>query len=290
MPAYFENFPLIRYGNTYARNITSRPGITAEVLKNSYVYYPYDIETEMRADLLSYHYYQDSLASWVFYLSNNIIDPFYQWYKSNEQVNNLIASKYGSLSEAVQRIKYWKVNWVGDDTILTTEQYNALTVNLTTGVNQKKYWQPIYNEQQIIGYRRKKLNMIVDTNRFIALDNIVYSSNTEYINDEKVYQTSGGAIIATGFVSFSSDNLILKNISGTFSNTMPVVGESSLAVSNFTSSKILSQNFPQQEASYWEPVSFYDYEIESNEQMKTINVIDANYLTNIQDNIKKVFK
>jgi len=291
MSAYFENFPLIRYGNTYARNIAVRPGITSEVLKNTYVYYPYEIKSEMRADLLSHYYYNDPLSSWVFYISNNIIDPFYQWYKSNEQVNNLIESKYGSLAKAVQQIKYWKVNWPEDDTILTVDQYNALTVNTSTGVNQKKYWSPVYSENnRVTGYVRRKLNTTVESNKFISLD-VTFTSGNSFNTEERVIQTSGGAISASGFVSFSTDDtLILKNINGTFSNTLSVTGEDSSSVATFTSATTISRSFPEQEAQYWSSVSMYDYEIEQNESMKSINVIDNKYLADIQDNIKKVFR
>lgn len=291
MAAYFENFPLVRYGNTYARNIAVRPGITSEVLKNAYVYYPYEIKSDMRADLLSHYYYNDSLSSWVFYISNNIIDPFYQWYKSNEQVNNLVESKYGSLSKAVQQIKYWKVNWPGDDTILTVNQYNALTVNVSTGVNQKKYWTPVFSENnQIAGYRRKRLETTVETNKFVSLD-ITITSGNNFTSDERVIQTSGGSVTASGFVSFSSDDtLVIKNIGGTFSNTLSVTGEDSNTIATFTEATVISRSFPEQEAQYWSSVNMYDYEIEQNESMKSINVIDNKYLANIQDNIKKVFK
>lgn len=290
MAAYFENFPLVRYGNTYARNIAIRPGITSETLKNVFVYYPYEIKSEMRADLLSHYYYNDPLASWVFYISNNIVDPFFQWYKSNQQVNNLIESKYGSLSKALQKIKYWKVNWQDDDRILTENEYQALTVNVNTGVNQKKYWVPIYSGNKVVGYKRRRLVNTVETNKFISLDT-TFTSGNSFTIDEKVYQSSGGAVTAYGFVSFSTDEtLTIKNISGTFSNTLSVVGEDSNSVATFTTTTTISRSFPEQESQYWYSVSMYDYEIEQNESMKSINVIDNKYLGNIEDNMRKVFR
>jgi len=293
MAGYFENFPLIRYGNTYARNITTRVGVTEETLRNAYAYYPYELKKELRPDSLAHFYYGDVLNNWIFFISNNIIDPYYQWYNTNEEINALIESKYGSLVKALQRIHHWEVNWIEDDRVISPSVYNSFVVNVSAGVDQKKYWVPIYDLNSfIVGYERKKVNYRVDTNRIISLNTTITSGNTFTI-DERVIQSSGGIVSAAGFVDFkstSNDQLVLKNISGTFSNTSLLIGEDSSTQASFTTLTTLSQSFPTQEAEYWSPISLYDYELDQNEQRRTINVIDKNFISEIESSLARALK
>jgi hypothetical protein len=289
MAAYFENFPLIRYGDVYARNITVRPALLQNVLKNTYVFYPYEISEDTRADLLSFYYYNDSLMSWVFYLSNNIIDPYYQWYSSNEAMNTLINQKYGSLQNASSKVHHWEVNWLGDDRTLTPGEYNQLIVNPLTNVNQKKYWQPEINQQGLIfQYKRKKINFIVDTN-VIVKANINLLSLNNFNANEKINQVVGNVITAFAFVDFVNDDLLIfKNLSGGINlNSGVWVGEESNASAMLTSIETIN-NIPQQEQIYWKPVSFYDYELEENEKKRSINIIDNSFTKQINLSLRNV--
>lgn len=289
MAAYFENFPLIRYSNTYARNIATRAAFSDDVIKNRYVYYPYELKTELRPDLLSSYYYENPFQDWIILVSNKIIDPYYQWYLSNEDLNNLIESKYGSLSSSSSKIHHWEVNWLGDDTIITSGQYQALTINTLQGINEKKYWQGIFDVNgNISSFKRKELELQVEINKLVNFD-ITLASNTQFANEEKVFQLSGSVVSAFGYTSFSNTSLLtLKNVSGTFSNTSPLIGEESSASASFTQSTLLSSSFPEQEAQYWNPVSFYDYEIGENEKKRTVYLIDKSFSKDVQRTFEAV--
>ncbi|NBP56714.1 hypothetical protein EBU71_09315, partial [bacterium] len=52
---------------------------------------------------------------------------------------------------------------------------------------------------------------------------------------------------------------------------------------NITDVTTLSSPIDNTEASYWESVSWYDYENELNESRKTIRLIDKQYLSQIED-------
>jgi hypothetical protein len=293
MASYFENFPIVRYGNTYARDITSRVGITKEVLKNQYVFYPYEIKNNMRADSLAQFYYDDVLNNWIFYIANDIVDPYYQWYNSTEELNRLIETKYGSLSNALRQIHHWEVNWLGDEREISPSVYNSFIVNVNTGVDQKKYWTPIFDTSGfVVSYKRKKFDLQVSVNQLVSLDTTITAGNS-FFNEERVIQTSGSVVVASGFVNYKAednDSLVLKNITGNFSNASIIVGEDSNTQASFTTIKVLSRSFPAQESEYWSPVSFYDYEIGENEKRRTINVIDNKFTEQIEQNLISVFK
>lgn len=288
MSGYFQNFPIVRYGNTYARNITARIAFNEEVVKQSYVYYPYEMQSEMRPDTVAHYYYNDSFSDWVFIVGNTIIDPYYQWYQSNENLNNSIDKKYGSVLSAATGIHHWKVNWLGDDRIITTSEYGALTVNFTTGENLKKYWVPLYNDQGMVtGYKRKALDVEVETNKVVSLD-ITFSSGNTFTTGERVYQSVGSTVTAYAFVKFSNTTtLTVKNVVGTLSNTYNVIGESSNSVASFTTANTIARSFPESESSYWSYVSNYDYEIEENEKRRTINVVDKRYITDVNNALRE---
>lgn len=290
MPApYFENFPLVKYSNSYAVNITARVAFTEESLRSSFSYYPYELKFDTRADLLSHYYYNDSTADWIIYYTNKVVDPYYGWYTTDENLNNLIEKKYGSLESAVNKIDHWEVNWLGDDTIISPSQYNSLVVNASTGVNQKKYWMPIFSEADIvIGYKRKPLDTTVKFNAQVAY-NVTYSSNTVHTKDERVVQTSGALVTASGFVQFANTStLILTNTSGSFSNTLPLVGESSNVSATYTTSNTINRSFPSQEAIYWKSVSSYENEIKLNEEKRSIYIIDKRYISDVQSTFENL--
>jgi len=290
MQGYFENFPLIRYGDVYARNIIQRAALTEEVLKNQYVFYPYDIQSDLRADLMAHYYYNNSYSEWIFYLANNIIDPYYQWYLNDEQLNNLIEKKYGSLINSTTKIHRWQVNWLGDDTTITTQQYNTLVVDVVLGINQKRYWAPIFNNSDIVGYKRKQLDLNVDTNVNVKISSST-ALQTNFIVGEKVYQTSGTLISGYGFVGAQlEDGLMIKNVFGNLQIGEVLIGEESGSTFTVSDLFVVSRSFPQQESQYWEPISFFDYEIEKNEQSKSINVIDKQYVKNVHSSLKSVLE
>ena len=90
MQRYFENFPKIQYSNNSVLDITKRVTILNSVSSNPYAFYPYELEVHERPDQFSGRYYQDPFQSWLLYLSNKIVDPYYEWYLSDDEFNNFI--------------------------------------------------------------------------------------------------------------------------------------------------------------------------------------------------------
>jgi Base plate wedge protein 53 len=165
---YFQNFKSISYGNNQVVDITERAVILSNLQRNPFVYYPQDITNGARADQLAYSYYEDSYTSWIIYLSNNIIDPYYEWYLDDYQFNNFIADKYGSVQKASEKIAYYINNWI-DQNDTTIAAFEAMTAG------QQKYWEPIYNNfGKITSYSRKKQDWKVETNRVMGYEPVSF--------------------------------------------------------------------------------------------------------------------
>lgn len=286
---YFEKFPIISYSNSQVVDITRRTTLLNKVFENPYVYYPYDLSDEERAEQLSARYYEDPFQSWILYLVNNIVDPYYEWYLTESQLYELSEKKYGSYFIANQKIKNYKNDWAGKENI-SVSAYDALTVGM------KKYWEPVYGvAENIVSYKRTEKDWTKNTNKIAS-----YAvSNTSFISDEICNIVFNGSYSGTGQIeSISSNTIFLKHLSGTFlSNSTVVISGSSYIYGTesgvntvFTSATSIANNIPADEEAYWAPVTYFNYERDKNEFNRTIRVLEKNYSQQISDNLKQLLK
>lgn len=284
MTKYFETFPIAQYNNQYCRQITSRAALTREAAKNTAAFYPYQIQQSERPDTLSHLYYEDSSLEWLLFFSNDIIDPYYEWYLNDEQFNKMIVSKYGSLASAQQKTRHFEVSWLNDSSRKTIAEYNLLSSVYPT--NLKQYWAPQVDEyDQVVAYVRKRMDTKVSTNKVMQLN---VSNIAGYVQGEIVYQVSGSAVTASAEIDvIGADYLLVKHVYGTFS-VASLIGQDSGTSQSLTSSALIKQNIPTAEEAYWTGVSFYDYELSLNEQRKSVRVIDRGFADNARASLKAV--
>lgn len=323
---YFEKFPLINYTNNAVVNITQRAEILNSVMNTPYVFYPLDINNGIRPDQIADKLYNDTYKSWILYLSNKIIDPYYQWYLQPDDFNEYLKKKYniGSTDILKQKITFYRNNWYEIDNI-TVAGYNALSGD------QKEYWQPVYgNSSTPLSYQRKKEDWIVNTNKIVR-----YTVNNapQFIKNEIVkihlfyapgYTGRGQVVIA------NSSSVTLQHISGysmkeefnennftfTQTETPKIDSEHTIYVdeaSNILSlepfvlgpysrlygtesnanvqvydTNLIQTNISNTVFEYWSPVAIYDMETENNEYNKSINVLDPSYSIQISKELKKL--
>jgi hypothetical protein len=211
------------------------------------------------------------------------VDPYYDWYMDSNSFKNFITNKYGSLTVAKRNIKFFRSNYVSDDSMISTGTYNGLSSN------QKRFWYPIVGaDNNVIRYERKKEDIIFQTNKTQQLS-ISIVGNTSFSTNEYIYQTSGAVTVSSGTVSFSNSTVcIVSNIGGTISTSYNLNGGDSLANATVSSVVTLSTDIDPEIQSYFESVSFYDYETEANEKKKNIRLIDVAYVSEIERQFKKL--
>lgn len=286
---YFEKFPVINYSNAQVVDITRRAVLIDKVSRNPYVYYPYELAEQERADQFSSRYYEDPFQSWIIYLTNKITDPYYEWYLSESQLADFCEKKYGSYYLAQQKTKHYSNSWENSSNI-DISAYNALTVGA------KKYWEPVYGASgSITSYKRAEKNWVLNTNKIASYT----VSNTSFINDEICNIVFNINFKGSGQVQAVSGNTVfLKHLSGTFLSNSSVAitgssyiyGTESAVNTVFTTATSIANNIPADEESYWSPVTYYQYETEKNEFNKTIRVLEKNYSQLISDNLKDLLK
>jgi hypothetical protein len=321
---YFEKFPIITYSNTQAIDITRRTAILEKIQSNPYVFYPYEISSEERADQFSYRYYQDPYYSWLVYMSNKIVDPYYEWYLNEDQFDSFITKKYGSIPDAQQSIYYYKNNWEADqERSIPLSVYNALTND------EKPYWSPNFNAGgQPTSYNRTQKNWERDTNKMVAyivnatpyqLETLSYdeivnivvdpetTGNGQFVisNTETVTVTvSIPNSVYTNTYTYDVSRVYLQHMRGYFSPQQNVTFTANSYLYGTTSGinvaidvvyantinaiavHTLADNIPDDLDVYYSPVTYYDYEYAKNEYNKTIKVFESSYAQQTANELK----
>lgn len=286
---YFINFPIINYNSVNAVNITERVVFLNNALKNPYIFYPYDITDNERAEQFTNRYYGDSYKSWILYLGNQMTDPYYDWYMNTDDFNGFINLKYGSVQLAQSKIKYYENNWYNGGSI-AVNIYDDLPNSLL------KYWEPVYgNMNNINSYQRKMLPQTITTNSVRSYT----VSNTLFLTDEVVNivfnnnYSGQGQIVS---VNANTDTIYVQHVSGTtlsnnivtISGNSYIYGQESNVNTVFTTTNDVIDNLLPEEVIYWSPVSYYDYETAKNEYNKSIIVLDSAYAANVANSLKNL--
>lgn len=288
---YFRNFPLISYNNKTVRDITKRAKIETNptIPESPYVFYPYEIKNNFRSDHIAEYYYEDSYLDWLIYMSNDVVDPYYDWYLPNDDVEALIERQHGPLDISQRKVKYYINNWAIDDTQLTPSYYNNTLAN-----SHKKYYTPVFGiSTKITSYKRKADNTVTNINR-IQEYTIANTSSYAFITGELVNLRAAGseATIGVGEVEMANSSIIrIKNVSdNTSANstiTKDFLGTISGATASANSMTITFENFSNSEVIFWEPITYYDYEHIRNERKKKIRLIGDGLHDLIIDEFKK---
>jgi hypothetical protein len=280
---YFENFPIINYSNTNVVDITKRVALLESVSKNPYVFYPYELDVHERADQFSYRYYEDAFQSWLLYLTNKIVDPYYEWYLSETEFNDFLEKKYGSVYAAQTKIKNYRNSWIGDENISVSE-YNALPAG------KKDYWEPIIGASNVIvSYSRKKIDWEVNTNKIMTY---TVNSSNGFVVDEVVDIVYDVNTTGKGQVLSITDGVLnIQHVSGTYDqNNGYIYGTESNSNTNFTTVVTSASNIAEEEQVYWAAVTYYDFETFKNEYNKTVRILDNRYNGLAIVNMKELMK
>lgn len=267
MSRYFSRFPLVDYNGTPAKNILARVDFTDQTKKDIYVNFDYVLQDgSTRPDILSFNYYNSTQYDWLIYMTNNIIDPYHDYYKSQADFRNYIDGKYGSAEVAKEKILFYRNDWAPDESLISEPVYNNLSIVV------KKYWKPKINTtNQIVGYERIKEDWIVSTNRIVQLT--VSADISGFVVGDIINQSS---VDASGTLVSKDDDagiLIVQHVDGAYAIS---------AEDDITNVVILKENISTLEASFWAPVSAYEYEEEQNELKKYISLIKADYVPDVE--------
>jgi hypothetical protein len=289
---YFSKFPLTQYANNIVVNIIERAKLTNSVINNPYIYYNYEIKEGERPDQIADFYYNDQYMDWLLYLSNQIVDPYYEWYLPEDTFNSYLVKKYNlgtniNISKLKNKVYYYKNNWYNESRI-TVSDYNALPYN------HHRYWQEVYNDfGNIVSYTRKRNDWTIKTNNIISYTYLNEIPNNFIVNEIVSVHYSNTHVGKGQVASSNSSHVVLQHLSGYvfFSSgySSPYVyGTESGANVVFNAATSLANNIVVGEEIYWDPISIYDYERIQNESKKSIKVLDRGLSMQVSESLTKL--
>jgi hypothetical protein len=285
---YFNKFPITNYSNNYVVDITKRATMLETVSSNPYIFYPYELSTYERPDQFSHRYFGDAYKSWILYLTNKIVDPYYEWYLTQDQFRDFLQKKYGTSQNAVQKIKYYRNDWYNAKDI-TVIRYDSLTPVL------QKYWKPIYLNDVVTSYTRKQNDWEINTNKIASYG----VANTAFVKDEICDVYFNANQVGRGQITFTGNNEIylqhvsgyyLSNSSVSITGSSYIYGKESGVNTSISSTSLISSNLLPEEEIYWSAITYYDYEHEKNEYNKSIRILDKRLSDTVVNNLTDVMK
>lgn len=286
---YFNKFPLINYNGHLAVNLLTRAQLSDQTRAQRSVFYPYTIKDYDRVDNLSENYYDSPEYSWLIWMTNDMIDPYYDYPLSDEDFDAYVTDKYTSIALANRKIKYYRTKWANEEGVISVSQYNGLNDSF------KKYFNPVVDVNYgITGYSRRKADITVNTNKTVQ---ITFTSATgTFIAGEEIYRSSNTSIYAeclhpavpvadVGTTKYIS----IQHVVGAFDAGNVIVGKQSGATATIaTATTVLgSETLASTEADYWEAVSCYDFEYELNQRKKQIKLLDSRYRNTIEAELQR---
>lgn len=285
---YFGNFPQTTYSNTTVVDISRRVKIVDKSKSSPYNFAPYDITFHLRSDQIAEYYYENSFLDWLIYVSNDVVDPYYGWYVREDQLDELIRTKYGSTETAKRKIKCFVNNWYehAEEEIQVSYYENNLAREL------KKYFDPNYSESgKILSYKRRRVDHTMNTNRILDFGVSSWVSGNNYTTGELLKIWQPGEQVGSGEVVFSNSSVIrVQSVLGnTTANTITntyLVGETSTSNAQVDSVETVIENISTNESVYWSPMYFYDWENIKNEQNKTIRLVDRSVVPFVLNEVR----
>lgn len=275
---YFNKLPTIVYDNSVAVNILARAKLSDNVKGDRNALLPYTLSDGDRMDLVSHAYYGDPGYSWLVWFSNETVDPYYDMPLTDVDFNDYITTKYGSVPLAQRKIAFYRTNGNSDDSKISIAEFN----NLTNG--RQKYWAPDLDYLlNLKGYVRNTDIQTINTNRIgtLTLSTVV---GTFKIGEE--IQQSGTVYAFSTYVS--NNELTVQHINGDFTVDSTIRGVESGATATIASrNNAVTSTLAYTDSTYWEPVTFYDFELQQNQQKREILLLDSRYRNQVEQDLKR---
>jgi hypothetical protein len=291
---YFSKFPIIRYDGYRVRNITSSARLVDKYVNLPYSYDTREVTEGERADSVADSHYGDPYMTWLIYYANRIVDPYYDWHLTEEQLATLVEAKHGSTEEANRRISHFRTNWYDDYRELTPGQFDAMFGDYTSP--HSSYWNPTFTSdgRRVVSYVRKQVDYVAATNKIARIG----VSNSSFSIGDLVEFYSGGTATGSAEVERASDGYIdVKNLLGSVANGHVVdVYDGSGPTSNVTNYNAASNtqantwtitNISDEEYVYWSPVTELDVEREKNESVRHVRLVDPRMAVKVADRLEE---
>ncbi len=276
---YFNKHPIIDYNGNSARNILARAAINVPSINELTNYYPYTMKDGERADVIADKYYGHPDFAWLVWLSNTVVDPFYQTGISEADFAQLVISRFGSVERAQRQIAYWRTDKTGDEQQLSPSDFFALPAPV------KKYFRPNIDQfGRPVEYVRTEEQWLVATNKIVL---ITVSDPSGFEVGEEVFETGNDYAFV---VDRSDSSITVNHVIGELELGDLLTGRQSGHQQVITSIDTVTQDISDVEAVYYSPVSAYQDLLEKFEAFKEIRLVENSLSARAASELKNVLQ
>ena len=250
--SYFKHYPTTKYAGYDILDLTRRVKLENIVGSGALDYMSYTVAEGEKPEDVAFYYYDDPSLAWLVLLSNDIVDAFTEWPKSEANLQRHIQTKYASQAGATgQAVTDWTKNeTITSNIIHYQSQFDEdIRINRASFVAYGNSWtHPI--DKMVVG-EEYTINEIGD---------VAISTWQAITGAQNIFE--GQTFIAQQ----SGENVL-------FSDTTSVTGSSATN--------------PARE---FYPVRAYDYEFNLNEERRDIQLINKGYVPTILDQLETILK
>lgn len=156
MTQYFSNFPSIQYklpgmpNSLLVTDVTKRFVLRDFYRRSLIDFYRYDVIEGQRPDNIAYEFYGDSDLDWLILLPNEMLDPYYEWPRTQNELNQYIRNRYGSVSNAEATVHHYEQIIQNNSTARTPEGEILDIPEKTLIVDQTTYTSLSPSERKLI--------------------------------------------------------------------------------------------------------------------------------------------
>lgn len=275
--SYFAKFPKVLYSvNKEQTNPKLVPDMLARVkfidsiISNQNLFFKYEIKGGETPEQIAYRVYGDPEKHWILLLVNQLIDPQFDWALGPYDFEEHIKQKYASQNVSLKTTESYPANYTVGEIAYQGSTYDKSTAEGTivaydsgTKTIQLKFAsQVLANGSNITGVSSAQTHTIVAiTNN---QDGYQWASNT--ISHYEVTETRSSTYdptfsdvkkyrVTANSYNFSTGNVIAINTNTSYSNSYTLADNTTITIATTVS-----------------PVTYYDYEVEQNENKRKIIV------------------
>lgn len=298
--SYFSKFPRVLYSvNKEGNDAKIVPDMLARVkfidsiIANESLFFKYEIKGGETPEQIANRVYGDPEKNWIILLVNQLIDPQFDWALGSFEFEKHIKRKYASLTISLNTTETYPAPYTVGETVFQGSTYDKSTAegvvtsfNSSTKVLQVKFPSEVFaNGSNITGVSSAQTHTIIGiTNN---LDGYQWSSNTTSHFQVTETRTSNDDIanpqiekyrVTSNTFNYSTNTIIASNTSTSYSNTYNVISSITGGNTQFTIATTVA------------PVSFYDYEVELNEEKRKIIVPKSSSIGAIETQFASLMK
>lgn len=289
--SYFSQFPKILYSTSLGvsnpktvTNIIAKVNFLSETVNNSSIFYEYSVKDGERPEDIAFKMYKDPKKHWIILLSNNRVDPQYDWVLSMKAFEDYINKKYSSVTFAFSS-NTTNTNYTVGETVYqgstldkSTCTGTVVSSNNTAKTLTIKFADQIFaNNANVTGASSNVTNKVVG----VTYNNDGYnwaSNTTNYFrvteisyNSYDLKKTTTKYQVSANTYNWANDSVEVRNTNTSYSNSFPLVDGTTLTIETSVA-----------------PISYYDHELDLNEEKRKIIIVKPNFVPIIESELRKL--